>query len=302
MNSLPAHNFSQFLKRFTKEYGSSCGCVTHTYPVSLLQAGFKGAQFPCSPFGVNVANPKQGSKGQPPLCGVQGVPEKPLFLLLLIAAGGEQKRREHAIISLYFRNKKEVSLMPLSARFEEALIFATRLHAQQTRKGTTIPYIAHLLAVAGIVLENGGNEDEAIAALLHDAIEDQGGAATREEIRRRFGNAVVAIVDGCTDAEVIPKPPWRARKETYIAHIRQAPASVRLVSAADKLHNARAILADYRLLGEFLWKRFNGGKDGTLWYYRSLLDAFRTADTTPLIEELDRVVSELEELVAEKAQ
>ena len=192
--------------------------------------------------------------------------------------------------------RKEVALMALSSRFEEALIFAARLHAKQTRKGTNIPYIAHLLEVTGIVLENGGNEDEAIAALLHDAIEDQGGALIREEIGRRFGDTVVAIVDGCTDAEVIPKPPWRARKEAYIAHIHHAPPSVRLVSAADKLHNARAILADYRVLGESLWKRFNGGKDGTLWYYRSLVEAFRAAGTTPLIEELDRVVSELEDL------
>jgi (p)ppGpp synthase/HD superfamily hydrolase len=191
--------------------------------------------------------------------------------------------------------------MRLSARFEEALVFAARLHVEQTRKGTAIPYIAHLMAVSAIVLENGGNEDEAIAALLHDAIEDQGGAATREEIRRRFGETVVEIVNGCTDAEVIPKPPWRLRKEAYIAHMGMASASVRLVSAADKLHNARAILADYRALGEALWQRFNGGKEGTLWYYRALVDALRAAGTTPLIEELDRVVSELEQLVKEGA-
>src|SRR5256885_5529462 len=122
--------------------------------------------------------------------------------------------------------------MLLSARFEEALVFATQLHKEQVRKGTAIPYIAHLLGVTSIVLENGGNEDEAIAALLHDAIEDQGGAATREEIRRRFGDTVVAIVDGCTDAEVMPKPPWRGRKEAYIAHLCQASPSVRLISAA----------------------------------------------------------------------
>jgi (p)ppGpp synthase/HD superfamily hydrolase len=190
----------------------------------------------------------------------------------------------------------------LSARFEEALVFATQLHAKQTRKGTSIPYIAHLLAVTSIVLEHGANEDEAIAALLHDAIEDQGGAATREDIRRRFGDTVVAIVDGCTDAEVMPKPPWRARKEAYIAHVREAPASVRLVSAADKLHNARTILADYRQLGDSLWQRFNGGKEGTLWYYRSMVNAFRAAGTTPLVEELDRVVSEIERLAARKGQ
>ena len=186
--------------------------------------------------------------------------------------------------------------MVLTTRFEEALVFATQLHAEQTRKGTTIPYISHLLAVTAIVLENGGNEDEAVAALLHDAIEDQGGAATREEIRRRFGNVVVAIVNGCTDAEVIPKPPWRARKETYIAHIRSASPSVRLVSAADKLHNTRTVLADYRVLGDALWQRFNGGKEGTLWYYRAVTNALKNAGTNPIIEELERVVSELERL------
>src|SRR5437588_10286352 len=121
--------------------------------------------------------------------------------------------------------------MALSARFIEAFLFANQLHGGQMRKGTAIPYIAHLLEVTSIVLENGGNEDEAIAALLHDAIEDQGGAVTREEIHRRFGDNVVSIVDGCTDADVIPKPPWKARKEAYIAHLRQASPSIRLVSS-----------------------------------------------------------------------
>ncbi|MCC7354709.1 MAG: HD domain-containing protein [Anaerolineae bacterium] len=184
----------------------------------------------------------------------------------------------------------------LSPRFEEALVYAARLHAGQVRKGTPIPYVAHILAVAAIVLEYGGNEDEAIAALLHDAVEDQGGAATREEIRQHFGETVVQIVDGCTDAEAIPKPPWRPRKEAYLAHLWLAPPSVRLVSAADKLHNARAILADYRAIGDALWSRFSGGKEGTLWYYRSLVEVLREPETTPLVEELARVVSELERL------
>ena len=190
--------------------------------------------------------------------------------------------------------------MVLTARFEEALVFATQLHAEQTRKGTDIPYISHLLAVTAIVLENDGNEDEAIAALLHDAIEDQGGAVTREEIRRRFGNFVVAIVDGCTDAEVIPKPPWRARKEAYIAHLRSASSSVRLVAAADKLHNARAVLADYRILGDALWQRFNGGKEGTLWYYRAATNALKNAGSNSVVEELERMVSEIERLATER--
>jgi GTP pyrophosphokinase len=191
--------------------------------------------------------------------------------------------------------------MQLSPRFEDALVFAARLHATQARKGTTIPYVAHLLAVAGLVLEQGGDEDTAIAALLHDAVEDQGGAATREAIRAHFGDRVTAIVDGCTDAETIPKPPWRARKEAYLAHLPAASAEVRLVSAADKLHNARAVLADYRVGGEAVWERFNGGREGTLWYYRALVTAFRATETTPLVEELDRTVSELERLAKESA-
>jgi (p)ppGpp synthase/HD superfamily hydrolase len=188
--------------------------------------------------------------------------------------------------------------MILSSRFEEGLTYAARLHASQLRKGGSIPYVAHLLGVASIALQYGADEDEAIAALLHDAIEDQGGAATREEIRRRFGDKVVEIVDGCTDADSFPKPPWQRRKETYIAHIRNAPASVRLVSACDKLQNARAILADHRVLGDSLWRRFSGGKDGTLWYYRALVEVFREAGTSPLVEELDRVVSEIERLAS----
>jgi (p)ppGpp synthase/HD superfamily hydrolase len=188
--------------------------------------------------------------------------------------------------------------MTLSSRFEEALSYAARLHAHQLRKGTSTPYVAHLLGVASIALQHGADEDEAIAALLHDAVEDQGGAATREEIRRRFGDRVVEIVQGCTDTDVTPKPPWRQRKEAYLAHIRQSPSSVRLVSAADKLDNARAILGDYRICQEALWSRFTGGKEGTLWYYRSLIGVFRQAGTTPLIEELDRVVSEIERLAS----
>lgn len=186
----------------------------------------------------------------------------------------------------------------LSARFEAALTFAARLHRDQVRKGTAIPYVSHLLAVASIVLEHGGDEDEAIAALLHDAIEDQGGAETREKIRAQFGDRVVSIVDGCTDAEVMPKPPWRERKETFLASLAGAPDSVRLVAAADKLHNARAVLADYRRLGESLWGRFNSGKEGTLWYYRTAVEQLRRYGAPELAEELDRVISELERLAS----
>jgi GTP pyrophosphokinase len=187
--------------------------------------------------------------------------------------------------------------MILSKRFEDALTFATRKHADHARKGTTIPYAAHLLSVAGIALTYGADEDEAIAALLHDAVEDQGGAPTREEIRAQFGDRVTAIVDACSDTVVEPKPPWRERKDAYLVHLREAPRSARLVSAADKLDNARAILADYRILGEGLWDRFNGGREGTLWYYRSLLETFeRFHDMPPLVRELRLVVEDIERL------
>lgn len=191
-------------------------------------------------------------------------------------------------------------------RFEAALTFATRLHACQVRKETDIPYISHLIAVASIVLEHGGDRDEAVAALLHDAIEDQGEhheggvEKLRDAIRRQFGDRVLEIVEGCTDADTQPKPPWRERKEAYIAHIASAPPSVRLVSCADKLHNARAILNDLRVVGDSLWNRFTGGKSGSLWYYRALVDAFRSAGSTPLVDELDRVVSDIERLAQQR--
>jgi len=184
----------------------------------------------------------------------------------------------------------------LTSRFEEALQYAARLHGRQVRKGTPVPYVSHLLAVTAIVLEDGGSEDEAIAALLHDAIEDQGGDPTRQEIRRRFGEKVTAIVDACTDAEVVPKPPWLERKKQYLEHLHAAAPEVIRVSAADKLHNARAILADFRRHGNAVWSRFKGGREGTLWYYRRLVDVFREAGPSSIVEELGRVVSELERL------
>jgi (p)ppGpp synthase/HD superfamily hydrolase len=185
----------------------------------------------------------------------------------------------------------------LSTRFEQALVFACQLHARQLRKGTDIPYVSHLLAVSSLVLENGGDEDGAIAALLHDAVEDQGGLPTLGEIRNRFGDRVAAIVEGCTDADTVPKPPWRARKERYIAHVGQALLEVQRVSAADKLHNARSIVRDLR--GDDanrVWARFTGGRDGVLWYYRSLTIVFLGAGVGFLAEELDRVVTEMERL------
>jgi len=164
------------------------------------------------------------------------------------------------------------------------------------RKGTPVPYISHLMGVASLVLEAGGDEDLAIAALLHDVVEDCGGAPMLKEVRRRFGARVAHIVEGCTDTDLDPKPPWRKRKEDYIKHLRTADADTRLVSAADKVHNARAILMDYRELGEAVWERFSGGRDGTLWYYRALVTEFRRKKSNRLVNELERVVCELEKL------
>lgn len=186
--------------------------------------------------------------------------------------------------------------MSYGERFEEALLYAARLHRYQTRKGTDTPYVTHLLAVAAIVGENGGTEEETVAALLHDAPEDKGGRKRLEDIRARFGDEVAEIVDGCTDTYEDPKPAWRPRKEAYVEHVAKAPLSVRLVSAADKLHNARTIFADLRTVGDELWTRFTGGKEGTLWYYRALVEAYARAGSNAVVEELDRVVREIEAL------
>lgn len=186
----------------------------------------------------------------------------------------------------------------LGRRFEQALLFAIRKHAGQTRKGTPIPYIAHLLGVAGLVLEAGGDEDLAIAALLHDVVEDCGGAPMLREVRRHFGKRVAHVVAGCTDSDTYPKPPWRGRKERYLKHLQTADADVRLVSAADKVHNARAILTDYREIGEPIWERFQGKREGTLWYYRELVKEFRRRKPTRLGRELGRVVGELKTVAA----
>lgn len=193
-------------------------------------------------------------------------------------------------------NDHPVSGIHLSARFGEALEYAFNLHNHQVRKGTGIPYISHLMAVAAIVLENGGDEDQAIAALLHDAVEDQGGRPVLERIRIRFGERVAAIVDGCTDAYDFPKPPWHERKQRYLEHLQEAGSEVTLVSLADKLHNARSILFELRYLGQGIWERFKGGKQGTLWYYRSLVDVFHHVLPGLLTDEFARVVAEIEVL------
>jgi len=180
----------------------------------------------------------------------------------------------------------------LDRDFEKALGYALRAHRGQSRKGTVIPYIAHLLAVSALVIEDGGTETEAVAALLHDVVEDQGGASRLADVRATFGDDVADIVAGCSDTDEDPKPPWRTRKEAYIAHLADASPSVLRVSLADKLHNARAIVFDYRLHGPALWERFDKDSD-QLWYYQELVELFKQRSASPMAAELDRVVSEL---------
>lgn len=184
----------------------------------------------------------------------------------------------------------------LSPKFQEALAYAAELHNTQTRKASDVPYVGHLLSVAGLVIEADGTETEAIAALLHDAAEDQGGDATLAAIEERFGATVAAIVEECSDTVVTPKPPWRQRKEQYIAHLDEASDSAILVSIADKLDNARAILRDLRRHGPSLWQRFNTDDPHEhLWYYRSLLEVYRRRSDSWMVDELARVVRTLEE-------
>jgi GTP pyrophosphokinase len=195
----------------------------------------------------------------------------------------------------------------LGPRFASALTHAATLHATQLRKGTGTPYVSHLLAVASLAIEYGANEDEAIAALLHDAIEDQGGSETRRRIAALYGEVVAAIVDGCSDTDVTPKPPWRERKERYIAHVGDTSPSVRLVSMCDKLHNARSLIMDLRANRNDLWSRFSAGRDETCWYYRTLVKAYGNAlskdppSKLRLKELLDELADTVETLERESA-
>ena len=182
----------------------------------------------------------------------------------------------------------------LGPRFDRAFLFAAEKHSTQTRKASEIPYLAHLIGVASLVLEAGGDEDLAIAALLHDVVEDCGGAPMLKEVQRRFGKRVAEIVDGCTDAYAVPKPPWKERKDKYIARLKTEGPDTRLVSAADKLNNVRSILSDYRAIGESVWSRFNGGREGTLWYYRTLRDEFLRDAPNRITRDFDLAVKELE--------
>jgi hypothetical protein len=179
----------------------------------------------------------------------------------------------------------------LGDRFEKALAYTFRAHREQTRKGTDTPYMGHLLGVASLVIEDGGDEDQVIAALLHDTVEDQGGRPRLADIRAHFGPEVAAIVEACSDSDVVgEKAPWRERKEKYLKHLTSAPPEVLRVSAADKLYNARAILTDYRSLDEGLWSRFSAPREDILWYYESLSRIFRQRGPAGLARDLESVV------------
>jgi (p)ppGpp synthase/HD superfamily hydrolase len=183
----------------------------------------------------------------------------------------------------------------LGTRFVEALRLAVDLHSRQVRKGSGVPYLGHLLGVCGLVIDAGGSEDEAIAAVLHDAVEDQGGAATLERIRVQFGSSVAGIVESCSDTDLVPKPPWRPRKEAYIEHLKAAPESVLRVSLANKLNNLRAIVRDYGEIGDALWARFNPDAD-QVWYYGSLLEVFEEWFSVPMTTELRQTYDRLLEM------
>lgn len=183
----------------------------------------------------------------------------------------------------------------LAARFDDALQYASALHRTQRRKGTAIPYMSHLMAVSALVLEHGGDDDQAIAGLLHDAAEDQGGADTLQAIHTRFGPAVAGIVADCTDAWSDPKPPWRRRKEAYLANLPTKKPGSLLVSLADKTHNARSILLDHAMIGPEIWNRFSVRRDETLWYYAGLSSAFTVALPCGLSAEFARTVRMLEQ-------
>ena len=195
-------------------------------------------------------------------------------------------------------NDKMPSVTVLTDRFDRALLYATHVHGGQARKGTTIPYVAHLLAVAATVLEYDGSEDMAIAALLHDAVEDQGGEPRLSDIRNRFGDRVADIVRSCSDSTSAnqPKEDWHIRKTRYIEHLNSVDQETLLVSLSDKIHNARSILRDLRKpeIGAVVWERFKPSKRETLWYYRELANSFRRLIPGQLANELSEIVDVLE--------
>jgi len=185
---------------------------------------------------------------------------------------------------------------------QRAFRYAAEKHEGQTRKQTAVPYLSHLMAVASLVLEAGGDEDMAVAALLHDVVEDCGGMPRLREVRKQFGPRVASIVEGCTDSFGEPKREWAERKKDYLREVKHADADTRLVSASDKLHNVRTILSDYRQHGEAIWARFSGKKEGTLWYYRALSDEYQRRNRNRITRELALVVAELERVVGKESR
>lgn len=186
-------------------------------------------------------------------------------------------------------------------RFNAAFEFAARKHHGQTRKGKSVPHLEHVMSVAALVLEFGGDEDCAIGGLLHDVVEDCGGRPVLREVEEKFGQRVAHIVEACTDSFEEPKPAWRKRKEEYLHRLRSEDQATRLVSACDKLDNARSVLRDFRKDGNAIWQRFNGGREGTLWYYRALADEFNRSPIGNIATELNIVVNELERLTGKNS-
>ncbi len=192
----------------------------------------------------------------------------------------------------------------LGERFAEALAYAARLHATQTRKAKDTPYIAHLLGVASLAIDGGADEDEAIAAVLHDAVEDQGGEPTRAEIERRFGARAAALVIALSDSVVdtrdgSKKEPWQERKDRYVEHLRSADRSVRLLAACDKLHNLRELVEDHRRLGDEVWDHFSAGPHKQLWFYRTVVGILTDGEKGPVFDRLRVALADFEALVDE---
>ena len=219
-----------------------------------------------------------------------------------------QDERDVSVVASFTDKRQEIDMLeagqagssrqtPRWSSLMDAAAFAMTIHADQVRKGSEVPYLGHLLGVASLVLEHGGDEDQAIGGLLHDAIEDQG-AHQEPAIHGRFGPRVADIVRGCTDADTSPKPPWQARKEAYIHHLEDASPDILLVSCADKVFNARAIVTDLKTHGDAVFERFTAGKDGTLWYYGALADVFDRRMPSALAGELADQVREMRELAA----
>ncbi|MCP4639599.1 MAG: HD domain-containing protein [bacterium] len=186
--------------------------------------------------------------------------------------------------------------MHYSHRIADAFALAHELHRQQRRRGSRVPYITHLMAVAALVGEYGGDEDQVIAALLHDGAEDAGGVVTLERIRQAFGDRVAQHVEGCSDTVDDPKPPWRGRKQAFIEETRQADPAVKLIIAADKLHNACSTLRDLREHGALTWNKFAGKRDGTMWYYREMAVALGEGWEHPILIELCATINALDRM------